>query len=66
MLTRLNDQFEGGYSDPLGSALVHLFLGEEAQASVRLRASLDQRSPLALLASTLPMLRGVLARTRPV
>lgn len=65
-LTRLSDQFEGGYSDPLGSALVHLFLGEESQASVRLRASLDQRSPLALLASTLPMLRGVLARTRPI
>ena len=66
MLARLSDQFEGGYSDPLGSALVHLFLGDESQASVRLRASLDQRSPLALLASTLPMLRGVLARTRPV
>jgi tetratricopeptide (TPR) repeat protein len=65
-LTRLSDQFEGGYNDPLGSALVHLFLSEESQASVKLRASLDQRSPLALLASSLPMLRGVLARTRPV
>jgi tetratricopeptide (TPR) repeat protein len=65
-LTRLNEQFDGGYADPLGSALIHLALGEEQQAASRLRASLDQRSPLALLAYTLPMLRAVLSRTRTV
>jgi tetratricopeptide (TPR) repeat protein len=64
ILARLSDQFEGGFSDPLGSALVHLSLGEESQAAMRLRGSLDQHSPLALFASTLPMFRGVLARTR--
>ncbi len=65
-LARLNEQFEGGYADPLGSALIHLALGEEQQAASRLRASLDQRSPLALLTYTLPMLRTVLSRTRSV
>jgi hypothetical protein len=64
-LTRLSEQFEGAYNDPLGAALIYLYLGEESQATARLRASLDQRSPLALLAATLPMMGSILTRTRP-
>jgi len=65
-LVRLSDQFEGSFNDPLGAALIHLYLGEEPQAAARLRASQDQRSPLALLAATLPMLGGVLTRGRQI
>jgi hypothetical protein len=63
ILSRLSEQFDG-YADPLGSALIHHWLGEESQAAARLRASLDQRSPLGMLAATLPMLRGAVGRTR--
>lgn len=66
VLTRLNEQFEGGFNDPLGASLIHMALGDEGQTAARLRASLEQRSPLAMLASATPMMRGALAKTRAV
>ncbi len=61
-LTRLAEQPEELYADPLATGLIHMALREDPQAAARFRSSVEQHSPLVLLTSLGPLLRDSLPK----